>query len=58
MDALVDALEHDPEKHAPALDAGWRPVFLRGKRGTRLRGDHAQKIICSAMMIHAEHIAL
>jgi hypothetical protein len=28
MDALVDALEHDPEKHAGALDAGWRPVFL------------------------------
>jgi hypothetical protein len=27
MDALVDALEHDPEKHAAALDAGWRPVF-------------------------------
>ena len=27
MDALADALEHDPEKHAAALDAGWRPVF-------------------------------
>ena len=28
------ALEHDPEK--------WVPVFPRDKRGTRLRGDHAQ----------------
>jgi hypothetical protein len=28
MDALVDALERDPEKHAAGLDAGWRPVFL------------------------------
>src|SRR6185312_7173273 len=27
-------LEHDPEK--------WIPVFPRDKRGTRLRGDHAQ----------------
>jgi hypothetical protein len=27
-------LEHDPEK--------WTPVFPRDKRGTRLRGDHAQ----------------
>ena len=27
-------LEHDPEK--------WKPVFPRDKRGTRLRGDHAQ----------------
>ncbi len=27
-------IEHDPEK--------WIPVFLRDKRGTRLRGDHAQ----------------
>jgi hypothetical protein len=35
MDALVDALENDPEKHAPALDAGWRPVFPRDKRGIR-----------------------
>ena len=26
--------EHDPEK--------WKPVFPRDKRGTRLRGDHAQ----------------
>jgi hypothetical protein len=58
MDALVDALENDPEKYAAALDAGWRPVFLRDKRGIRLRGDHAQTIICSAMMINPEHIAL
>jgi hypothetical protein len=29
-------LEHDPEK--------WKPVFPRDKRGTRLRGDHAQAI--------------
>ena len=28
------ALKHDPEK--------WAPVFPRDKRGTRLRGDHAQ----------------
>ena len=28
------ALEHDPEK--------WKPIFPRDKRGTRLRGDHAQ----------------
>jgi hypothetical protein len=30
-------LEHDPEK--------WKPVFPRDKRGTRLRGDHAQTIL-------------
>src|SRR5205085_3856469 len=30
----VSGLEHDPEK--------WIPVFSRDKRGTRLRGDHAQ----------------
>jgi hypothetical protein len=28
--------EHDPEK--------WTPVFPRDKRGTRLRGDHAQTV--------------
>jgi hypothetical protein len=28
------SIEHDPEK--------WTPVFPRDKRGTRLRGDHAQ----------------
>jgi len=33
MDAPEQA--HDPEK--------WEPVFPRDKRGTRLRGDHAQK---------------
>jgi phage-related protein len=58
MDALINALEDDPEKHAPALDAGWRPVVLRDKRGTRLRGVYAQTIICSAVMIHPEYIAL
>src|SRR5207244_5324728 len=31
---LILILEHDPEK--------WVPVFPRDKRGTRLRGDHAQ----------------
>jgi len=41
MDAPEQA--HDPEKACPALDAGWEPVFPRDKRGTRLRGDHAQK---------------
>jgi len=35
MEALVDALENDPEKYAPALDADWRPAFLRDKRGIR-----------------------
>jgi len=29
-------------KACPALVAGWKPVFPRDKRGTRLRGDHAQ----------------
>jgi hypothetical protein len=39
-------LEHDPEKHALGLRPdGWIPVFRRDKRGTRLRGDHAQTII-------------
>jgi hypothetical protein len=33
MDALVDALEHDPEKHAPALDAGRTPVFFAANAG-------------------------
>jgi hypothetical protein len=37
------ALEHDPEK--------WVPVFPRDKRGTRLRGDHAQTKTQSAMTI-------
>jgi hypothetical protein len=34
LDQRTSALEHDPEK--------WMPVFPRDKRGTRLRGDHAQ----------------
>jgi hypothetical protein len=38
--------EHDPEKHAlgPRPD-GCAAVFPRDKRGTRLRGDHAQSKI-------------
>ena len=37
------ALEDDPEKHALGLRPdGWKPAFPRDKRGTRLRGDHAQ----------------
>jgi hypothetical protein len=32
--AVAPALRLDPE--------AWTPVFPRGKRGTRLRGDHAQ----------------
>jgi len=43
-------LAHDPEK--------WKPVFPRDKRGTRLRGDHAQTISWGAMTIHPELIAL
>jgi DNA-binding response OmpR family regulator len=36
-------LKHDPEKHALGRrPGGWIPVFPRDKRGTRLRGDHAQ----------------
>jgi hypothetical protein len=34
MPRISFRLEHDPEK--------WVPVFPRDKRGTRLRGDHAQ----------------
>jgi len=34
---ISHVLEHDPEK--------WVPVFPRDKRGTRLRGDHAQTIL-------------
>jgi hypothetical protein len=38
-----EQLEHDPEKHALGLRPdGWKPVFPRDKRGTRLRGDHPQ----------------
>jgi hypothetical protein len=43
LTAATRAMEHDPEKACPALDAGWIPVF--GKRscsknrfvGARLR---------------------
>src|SRR6516164_2383539 len=34
--SVMRKLKHDPEK--------WAPVFPRDKRGTRLRGDHAQTI--------------
>src|SRR6185295_1976894 len=34
LEGYGNSLEHDPEK--------WKPVFPRDKRGTRLRGDHAQ----------------
>src|SRR5207253_3653600 len=37
------AVEDDPEKHALGRRPdGREPVFPRDKRGTRLRGDHAQ----------------
>jgi hypothetical protein len=32
VDASPNALEHDPEKACPALDAGWVAVFPRDKR--------------------------
>jgi len=41
---------HDPEKCAA--------VFPRDKRGTRLRGDHAQTNQLAAMAIRPEAIAL
>jgi hypothetical protein len=34
-------LEHDPDPKG-RVSAKWAPVFPRDKRGTRLRGDHAQ----------------
>jgi len=34
-------LEHDPDPKG-RVGAKWKPVFPRDKRGTRLRGDHAQ----------------
>jgi hypothetical protein len=43
-------LEHDQEK--------WIPVFPRDKRGTRLRGDHAQTKRQSAMTIRRKVISL
>jgi hypothetical protein len=42
--------EHDPDK--------WMPVFPRDKRGTRLRGDHAQTGSYGAMTIYPEFIVL
>src|SRR5258708_6072486 len=48
--SLQPALEHEPEK--------WIPVFPRDKRGTRLRGDHAQTKRSSGMTIRREVIAL
>jgi hypothetical protein len=43
-------LEHDPEK--------WTPVFPRDKRGTRLRGDHAQTKKIEVMTIRRKVISL
>jgi hypothetical protein len=38
-----DALKSMIRKSMPSgLTRGWVPVFPRDKRGTRLRGDHAQ----------------
>jgi hypothetical protein len=44
--AVRDGLERDPEEHALGLDlmGGDRFSLEPNKRGTRLRGDHAQKI--------------
>jgi hypothetical protein len=50
MRRYAAALEHDPEK--------WGPVFPRDKRGTRLRGDHAQTKGWSAMTIRRKVITL
>ena len=44
--ASNSSAEHDPEK--------WAPGFLRDKRVTRLRGDHAQTINQSATAIRHE----
>jgi hypothetical protein len=41
---------HDPEK--------WTPVFPRDKRGTRLRGDHANSKTWSAMIFQPNLIAI
>jgi len=43
-------LEDDPEK--------WKPVFPRDKRGTRLRGDHAQTKSWSMMVFLLNRIML
>jgi len=45
-----EGLKHDPEKCVA--------VFHRDKRGARLRGDHAQSKIQSAMMLQPDIIAL
>jgi hypothetical protein len=58
MNALVDALERDPEKHAPALWCGLKTGFPSRQARDTLCRDHAQTIIYSALMIHPEHIAL
>jgi hypothetical protein len=47
---FVNRLEHDPGK--------CEAVFPRDKRGTRLRGDHAQTRIQSAMAIQPNPIVL
>src|SRR4029077_15409802 len=47
---LLPPLEHDPEK--------WVSVFPHDKRGTRLRGDHAQTINESAKATLSKAIAL
>src|SRR5262249_3812154 len=36
-----EGLAHDPDPEG-RVSAKWTPVFPRDKRGTRLRGDHAQ----------------
>jgi hypothetical protein len=49
---MESVVEHDPEKHVLGLRPdGWVPVFPRDKRGTRLRGDHAQKIGYSGKLL-------
>src|SRR4029077_15570215 len=46
----TNILQHDPEK--------WVPVFPRDKRGTRLRGDHAQNKKPGGMISGREIIPL
>ena len=41
----LGALEHDPEKACPALDAGWVPVFPPDKRETFARRSCSNKKI-------------
>src|SRR3954471_23131925 len=40
-DSVTRGIEHDPDPEG-RVSAKWAPVFPRDKRGTRLRGDHAQ----------------